>query len=780
MRCFLTVDTCRVRTSAHYTNNGVLQMTGRKLAIGCLAALALALTGCDDPVEDKPDASTPDASGPMRPDAGQPWVEEPYDGGILGACGYACAEDEFCDDSFITPVCMKYCNPPVGCRGPVEGKPNDPYEICNQTERKCEPRSCGNDQQQAQCEFGQGCYRWDKDQGKFIQSVRCSCSQEFEGGEVIADTCWEYGMVCDFDPANPVTYAKCKKPSAEWENCKPEVGCDGNLECRTFPGAFYCLKPCETSADCADPMEYCLPDDPAYISGARKSCWYNFCAEPQGAKNPLKEMAKYFKPCNATGENDGTCFPLVQEDESGIYDIGICFQGGTAPSGGKCDPKATRANMAGICPVGELCDEIQAVADDGSELPFPPLAPDGGVYTGEPIDTAAEGICRPVCNSGPAPLASTEKPCAEGQSCLDVSGLLSYPTASVEARMGYCYQGCSVSGSAACPDDVLGNKQGCTNDFSYSDKGICYSLRPDAKKLGEKCLDKEYYVYEGRDECGDRLSCVGYEGASSLCQGFCDRSLCPDEGESCFGCQGATCCTPVCSDENGRRCEVADGCGGKCGGPGGEKCNKATKRCVACSPSCDGKTCGSDGCGGVGGALPNGAGPDGEFCTDGVCGCNPSCMGPRGAKQCGMNACGEQCGPGCLDDETCNPTTGMCEKCQPGCTNGKVCVEVETDGGAQYSCCTPNCEGKTCGDDGCGGTCGEYGGKCQYPGQACQADGTCSTECIPDCGQRDCGDDGCGGSCGTACADGQVCRKLQAGAKCTVLGEPESALGICK
>ena len=53
--------------------------------------------------------------------------------------------------------------------------------------------------------------------------------------------------------------------------------------------------------------------------------------------------------------------------------------------------------------------------------------------------------------------------------------------------------------------------------------------------------------------------------------------------------------------------------------------------------------------------------------------------------------------------------------------------------------CVPDCLGKQCGDDGCGGSCGEC-----PTGQACQDDGTC-LGCTPECAGKACGDDGCGG-----------------------------------
>lgn len=59
---------------------------------------------------------------------------------------------------------------------------------------------------------------------------------------------------------------------------------------------------------------------------------------------------------------------------------------------------------------------------------------------------------------------------------------------------------------------------------------------------------------------------------------------------------------------------------------------------------------------------------------------------------------------------------------------------------------TPLCAGRSCGDDGCGGSCGTCA-----EGLTCTA-GAC-VACTPSCEGKSCGDDGCGGSCG-ACRDG--------------------------
>jgi len=66
--------------------------------------------------------------------------------------------------------------------------------------------------------------------------------------------------------------------------------------------------------------------------------------------------------------------------------------------------------------------------------------------------------------------------------------------------------------------------------------------------------------------------------------------------------------------------------------------------------------------------------------------------------------------------------------------------------------CTPACDGRTCGGDGCGGSCGAC-----PSGESCSAGGTCEPgACVPQCSGKTCGADGCGGSCGT-CAAGSTC-----------------------
>ncbi|MFH1532866.1 MAG: hypothetical protein ABIK09_19250 [Pseudomonadota bacterium] len=174
-----------------------------------------------------------------------------------------------------------------------------------------------------------------------------------------------------------------------------------------------------------------------------------------------------------------------------------------------------------------------------------------------------------------------------------------------------------------------------------------------------------------------------------------------------------------------------------------------------CVPACGGRECGDDGCGGTCGDCD-----DDLFCTDDSCG-GGTCVFAVQEFYCVINAT-------CAASGTEQPGNG-CQKCLPlisqvgwsavedgvPCGAGKVCF--------QGACCdaAANCAGKVCGDDDCGGTCGECS-----TGFECQG-GLCVELCFPDCEGKECGDDSCGGSCG-GCGEGETCQ----GGQCICPGAP--------
>ncbi len=120
-----------------------------------------------------------------------------------------------------------------------------------------------------------------------------------------------------------------------------------------------------------------------------------------------------------------------------------------------------------------------------------------------------------------------------------------------------------------------------------------------------------------------------------------------------------------------------------------------------------------------------------------------TCQPDCAGRECGDDGCGGTCAPGCFGFDSCDDATGQCS-------------------------CTPDCVGRECGDDGCGGTCDPG---CVGP-DTCSPSGQCG--CVPDCDTEECGDDGCGGSCGT-CGNDEACNGLQqcayVGPICNVLND---------
>ena len=132
-----------------------------------------------------------------------------------------------------------------------------------------------------------------------------------------------------------------------------------------------------------------------------------------------------------------------------------------------------------------------------------------------------------------------------------------------------------------------------------------------------------------------------------------------------------------------------------------------SKELPDCTPQCNNKTCGSDGCDGVCGYCAYGeiCSPEGK-CTVDICPkqCEAEVDGGLIPKECGIDGCGGYC--------------GFCVAAGDFCGNDGFCYAGE---------CVPECDGKQCGPDGCGSTCG-----------FCQALEMCNddAECVP----HPCGD----------------------------------------
>ena len=206
-------------------------------------------------------------------------------------------------------------------------------------------------------------------------------------------------------------------------------------------------------------------------------------------------------------------------------------------------------------------------------------------------------------------------------------------------------------------------------------------------------------------------------------------------------CEGGDWCQLDCSesvaDNDSCQVDYTNSCCDRCGTPKDNtalcQCDPACEAFNDCCPDYDAQ------CGGQGQAF---CGWTVEATFQGY-DCAPSpAIEPTGtypytceadqAVECSCD--GKACG-----DDGCGGSCGTCDV-------GATCL-------AGQCLCAGSCIGKTCGDDGCGNVCGECA-----PGQAC-VEGQCQGACVPDCSGLLCGDDGCGGSCGV-CPEGQACSAL--------------------
>jgi len=276
--------------------------------------------------------------------------------------------------------------------------------------------------------------------------------------------------------------------------------------------------------------------------------------------------------------------------------------------------------------------------------------------------------------------------------------------------------------------------------------------------------------------CGD-------DGCDGICGTCGNEQVCNKVGVCVDACVELPC--PCVADCANKQCGD-DGCGGECGQcTGGVPCKDG--QCVACkvaadcpndnvckegkcqepcTKSCDGKECGSDGCGGeCGDCMP------GIPCTD-----DGQCVACKLDDDCGPQ---DVCVNGECNLQICEPGTGsckdaittqMCNQFGDGYTGDSIvnCVLVH---GPNHLCfegnckCNPNCEAKDGGEDGCGGDCPPIGAPdCAAP---CSTGGVCSNDaaggnicvyedCVPVCAAGD-SENGCGGSCSPVSKIDNVC-----------------------
>ncbi len=586
-------------------------------------------------------------------------------------------------------------------------------------------------------------------------------------------------------PANaPLVCGAACAPSCAGKSCGSD-GCGGS--CGTCSGSQTC-----SDGVCKAPADPC------------GGITYTGCCD-----------GKNLKWCENSQVQTQSCGQVCGWNQNqGFYD---CGWSGTDPTG--ANPKACPAACTPNCS-GKTC------GDDGCGGSC------GSCPSGQSCSASGQCACTPNCGGktcGANGCGGTCGACAAGQTCTAAGQCVAACTPSCAGKQcgpngcggicGTCAAGltCSAAGQCAaqgcgtisaagqCAGSVLSWCENATlqvKDCSSLGNFTCGAV-PNSSPADFDCLAAQGCT----PACGGKT--CGADGCGGVC-GWCAASEACVSG-TCVGndpCQGLTwqgCCDGgvlnwcQSGEKQSQSCGNS-GCGWNvnnqyydCGWVGdGPAEHPLTCGGTACVPSCAGKSCGSDGCGGVCGVCTGGL-----TCQDGACvsACgnisfDGACVGTQlvycdggqlyggdcaqvpGADCCGFDAeqgyysclagaacgaCQPECAPGdsgCSVEGSHSWVCGLVDGCERRVyTSCALGCDTATSACVPDSSCAPSCAGKACGSDGCGGTCGACAS-----GSSCNADGACVAACTGSCDGKTCGSDGCGGSCGT-CASGEACVK---------------------
>ncbi len=691
--------------------------------------------------------------------------------GRCGETGINCDCDEACFTlgSCCADICVEFCFDLLGCTcgdGDCEG-----LETCE----NC-PADCG-------CEEGDICLN------EICCAPNCQskqCGGDGCGGTCGActgsqDACVDGACVCQ---------GACAGLDCGPDGCGGSCGacddgipctddlCQGGL-CASTIGAYYCLieetcvpsgsenlvNPCEKCKPLTD-QEGWTPREDGVPCGATAICWQGACCDPAAncaGKDCGDDGCGWV--CGACGTNE------VCEDD------GLCAcDAGSAPCDGAC------------CEPGQVCCGACCFpACGGKNCGGDGCGGDCGACTGQEACVAGLCVCQPACsglNCGPDGCGGDCGECSGQDVCLDGACICQADCGGKNCGPDGCggtcgscgdNETCTGGGICDCAEGGAACGGGCcaTGEICHAD--ACCAPDCAEKQCGDDGCGGSCGACIGQDACVAGLcvcqaACTGKECGDDGCGGTCGECIGQDE---CLG--GACVCQPDCA---GKACGP-DGCGGTCGTcddalyctddacdgglciatigpffcllddtcvPSGtenpanscEACKPATAQqawtvledgiscgvgqvcflgsCCAAVANCLGKECGSDGCGGICGTC---TGPQ-DVCVEGLCLCQGTCFG----KTCGDDGCGGGCGT-CEIYEVC--TDAFSCACMDGAVAcGDLCCEPEVQVCADGVCCAPDCAGKECGVDGCGGSCGDCGPDqfciaqlCPDPGDQC-------------------------------------------------------------
>ena len=592
--------------------------------------------------------------------------------------------------------------------------------------------------------FAAGCSSKSRDLG-------CSTDADCPAGQQCIDEICVPQTVCESDSDCSAPTPRCDTASGLCVECLADGDCDAGEKC--VDGSCQDRPQCSSDDEC-DAGEICVEGTCETGCRSNRDCPSGWeCLTDVGANGTCAQCVEDANcppgyrctdyECEFFCTQDSHCAPEVCDTATGtcvectedgdcaagfICRDNTCLRGcrddSDCPSG-KCDPAqqvCVDCLTSGDCPIGHICVDTTCVPGCSSDRDCP-----DGLYCA--ADQGDHGAC---------------VECLEDAHC---------PTAHI-CHNNTCTFSCSSDADCSAPLPVCDTVSGaCVECLSKADCAI-----------GNLCVDQVCVL-----GCEDDRDCpTGQE-----CQGGQCREVCVPTGEEV--------CDTVDNDCDGRTdaddpqlilapCELTAGvCAGshhdasQCVGGQWQQCGADQYGPQFGDEICDGLDTNCDGTGDDGLQLDCQA----EYvCNNGQCefsgGCTSECA--QGDTSCSIwdssivRVCRDIDSDPCLewDQEPCpayssclwpyNQCTCDYESCADVCcADGFICY--------QDSCCQPNCPARTCGSDGCGGTC-----ECDLPNDQCQ-NGVCV--CTPSCAGKECGDDGCGGSCPDTCGSLEHCEDYQ-------------------
>ena len=643
-----------------------------------------------------------------------------------------------CDDKL--PCTLDDVCTPQGCKG-VEIECDDGNECtmdyCSFLTGICSFGTGGL--QGVNCDDGNPCTSVDKcsfgecvgipKAPEYVNVEQCPCAADgdcapYEDGNVCNGTpaCLEgdLGGHCYIDPA---TVLDCNDDvECTVDTCNPATGC------KNTPNLQPCLDQASCTVDSCDPELGCLnvPDDSKCDDGnpctagwcdPDKSCTYGAmpegmaCGEPVGwglcAKNGVCKCAPV---CKEHGCGDDSCGSSCGECGEWGYD---CIDGECIAD---CDlwcqvPECGPAGMWSECDCG--------ACDDGSQCTIDICDEDKKcrhIYRhDEPCDDGSECTADDHCVMaacvGTSTLCDDENECTV-DSCDPVTGQCVFDE--VEAQGAQCDDAVPCTADTKCSEGL------CVGEFKDCDDGSACTVDSCDEVTGV-C---QHAPLPDGTECDDGNLCTGEDKCAA---GWCKGALPapgPDVPPECV-CGSDQDCAPL---DDGNPCNGAL----FCNTDGGGFCDLDPASLPPCD---DGVGCTDNLCDPVEGCINL---PVHEVCVDDV-DCTSDYCHPKG--DCQNMGYGSNCDDGndCTFD-TCYVPGGCAHT---PVQNTIPCGQPEGWGQCQAGecVCKWKCSDINCGDNGCGGTCGDC------PGDLNQCVlGEC--QCKPDCSGKECGPNGCGGYCG--------------------------------